>query len=442
MEKSTSSQASGISIFPLLMVNFIGTLGYSIIIPFLVFLVNRFGGNSVLYGILGSTYPLFQLIGAPLLGRWSDMYGRKKILLLSQAGTFISWCILITALLIPITELFEIHSPELGDFVFTWPLVILFLARAFDGLTGGNVSVANAYLADISDDQNRKANFGKLGMSANLGFILGPVLAGVLGATVYKELIPVSVALLISLAAIFVIAFFLPESKCKPLTESPDRDSMRKVLGQEHKDCYSFGENDDDEGEEITLAHLLQFPNIPFILALYFLIFLGFNIFYTAFPVHAAGKLGWDVTQLGIYFSVLSGLLILVQGPILSLLSPHFSDEALTIVGSLILAGSFVCLSSDVMWIIYSSAIFFALGNGLMWPSYLSILSKTAKPRYQGYLQGVATSLGSLASIIGLIGGGILYGYLEKQTFLLATAVMLVVFLLCLRLPLMHQAKA
>ena len=93
------------------------------------------------------------------------------------------------------------------------PLIFLFMARALDGLTGGNVSVANAYLSDISTDQNRKANFGKMAMSSSLGFIIGPAIAGVLGSTVYKEAIPVLTAALISAVAIYLIWFKLPESK-------------------------------------------------------------------------------------------------------------------------------------------------------------------------------------------------------------------------------------
>src|SRR5215510_300121 len=132
-------------LFPILLVNFIGTLGFSIVLPFLVFLVKDFGGNAIVYGMLGATYSAFQLIGAPIMGKWSDHYGRKKILLLSNAGTLVGWIF------------------------FILPLLLLFLARAIDGITGGNISVANAYLADISSDENRSRNFGKMAISGNLG---------------------------------------------------------------------------------------------------------------------------------------------------------------------------------------------------------------------------------------------------------------------------------
>src|ERR687892_2377252 len=184
-----------ISLFPLLLINFTGTIGFSIVLPFLVFLVTDFGGNAILYGILAATYPAFQLIGSPILGRWSDTYGRKKILLLSHAGTLAGWIIFLVALFLPVNNLLNIDIMVIGTFAITLPLAVLFLARAIDGLTGGNVSVADAYVADISSDENRSRNFGKMGMASNLGFVIGPAIAGILGATIYGEVLPVSVAL-------------------------------------------------------------------------------------------------------------------------------------------------------------------------------------------------------------------------------------------------------
>src|SRR5215213_4772373 len=146
------------SLFPILLVNFVGTLGFSIVLPFLIFLVMKFGGDAVIYGLLAATYPAFQLIGAPLLGRWSDIYGRKKVLLLSHGGTLSGWIIFLIALFLPVNNLLNINSTIIGTFVITLPLAALFLARAIDGLTGGNVSVADAYVADISSDENRSKN--------------------------------------------------------------------------------------------------------------------------------------------------------------------------------------------------------------------------------------------------------------------------------------------
>lgn len=164
--------------------NFVGTLGFSIVVPFLVFLVTQWGGNALVYGLIGATYSAFQLIGAPILGRWSDRYGRRKILLLSQLGTLVSWIIFLIAFFVPVRILGDIDSTTLGQFTLTLPLVLLFLARAADGITGGNISVANAYLADITDEEDRSRNFGRMALSGNLGFVLGPALAGLLGATI------------------------------------------------------------------------------------------------------------------------------------------------------------------------------------------------------------------------------------------------------------------
>jgi DHA1 family tetracycline resistance protein-like MFS transporter len=226
------------SIFPLFLITFIGTLGFSIVLPFLVFLVIDLGGNAIVYGILSATYPAFQLIGAPILGRWSDIYGRKKILLLSHGGTLAGWMIFLIALFLPVNNLFSIDSSIIGTFVITLPLAALFLARAIDGLTGGNVSVANAYVADISSDENRSKNFGKLAISSNLGFIVGPALAGILGATVYGEVLPVLAALILSLAVLAVIVFVLKETKCSILMKIPEKNNVGRVFSFESKECY------------------------------------------------------------------------------------------------------------------------------------------------------------------------------------------------------------
>jgi MFS transporter, DHA1 family, tetracycline resistance protein len=229
-----------IPLYPLLLINFIGTLGFSIVLPFLVFLVIEFGGNAIVFGILAAMYPAFQLIGAPILGRWSDIYGRKKVLLLSHGGTLAGWIIFLFALFLPVENLFSINSALIGTFVITLPLVMLFIARALDGITGGNVSVANAYLADISTDVNRSKNFGKMAISANLGFIVGPAIAGILGSTIYKEVLPVLAALVLTLITLFVIGFTFKESKPAAMIQVPEKGNSGKVFAQECKECYTI----------------------------------------------------------------------------------------------------------------------------------------------------------------------------------------------------------
>ncbi|MGB7557408.1 MAG: MFS transporter [Nitrososphaeraceae archaeon] len=412
------------------MVNFVGTLGFSIVLPFLVFLVMKFGGDAIVYGLLAATYPAFQLIGAPLLGRWSDIYGRKKVLLLSNVGTSVGWILFLFALFLPAEKSFTIDLTFLGTIIIIAPLVLLFLARAIDGITGGNISIANAYLADLSSDETRSKNFGKMAISSNLGFILGPALAGILGGTIYGEILPVTAALVLSLVTLFVIGFLLRESR--PLSEEilvPEEGTIRKVFAQECRDCYST------EGtKKPRFRDIFRLEHISFLLLLYFFIFLGFNIYYAAFPTHAANDLKWSITQLGIFYAVLSGIMVLVQGPILRKALKKFSEEKLVIIGSLILGTNFILFVSNNIVSIGGAVVLFAVGNGLMWPSFMSILSRRAGSKLQGAVQGVAGSFGGLASIIGLILGGFLYNSIGGATFLICAGIIYAIFVMSFRL--------
>ena len=181
----------------------------------------------------------------------------------------------------PLKSLLAYISPYIGTVVVAVPLLILFIARAIDGITGGNVSIANAYLADLSSDTTRSKNFGKMAISSNLGFILGPALAGILGGTIYGATLPVLLALILSLVTIAVIFFMLKESK--PKAEEvlvPEEGTIRKVFSQECKECYSTTDT-----KKSRLQDVFKLKYIPYLLVLYFLIFLGFNIYYAAFPL-------------------------------------------------------------------------------------------------------------------------------------------------------------
>ena len=308
-----SNAQNKIQLFPILLINFIGTLGFSIVLPFLVFLVKDFGGNAIVFGILSATYPAFQLIGAPILGRWSDTYGRKKVLLLSNAGTLVGWIFFLVALFLPKENILSINSSLLGTFVITLPLLVLFFARLIDGLTGGNISVANAYLADISSNENRSNNFGKMAISSNLGFIVGPGLAAILGSTIFGNALPVLAALILSLVTLIVISLSLKEFKSSPgMMLVPEKGTIRKVFAQECKECYNI-----EDPKRLRLKDVFKLKQISFLLMLYFLIFLGFNIFYATFPIQAVNGLKWSVTQLGAFYAALSRMLVLVEGPVL-----------------------------------------------------------------------------------------------------------------------------
>jgi MFS transporter, DHA1 family, tetracycline resistance protein len=420
------------SLFPILLVNFVGTLGFSIVLPFLVFLVMKFGGDAIVYGLLAATYPAFQLIGSPILGRWSDTFGRKKVLLLSNVGTSVGWILFLLALFLPAEKSFSINIPFIGTFVVIVPLFILFLARAIDGITGGNISVANAYLSDLSSDESRSKNFGKIAISSNLGFILGPALAGILGGTNFGSILPVLAALILSLVTIIVISILLKESKGIPSSKEilvPEETTIRKIFAQECRETYSTVNTIKPRFQDV-----FKLRHISFLLVLYFLIFLGFNIYYAVFPTHAANDLKWSITQLGIFYAVLSGIMVLVQGPVLRKALKKFSEEKLVFIGSLILATNFILFVSNNIFAVGGAVVLFAVGNGLMWPSFMSILSRRAGSNLQGAVQGVAGSFGGLASIVGLTLGGFLYNSIGVASFLISAGVILVVFVMSFRL--------
>ncbi|MEJ2184679.1 MAG: MFS transporter [Gemmatimonadota bacterium] len=412
---------------PILAVNFVATLGFSIVLPFLVYLVTRFGGNAFVYGVMGATYSFFQLIGAPVLGRWSDRIGRKRVLFLSQLGTALSWAIFLVALALPATPVLHARSGVLGTFTVTLPLAALFVARALDGLTGGNASVANAYLADITPDRDRTSNFGRLAVSANLGFIVGPALAGLLGATAWREAAPVTAALLISVVACVMIVVGLRESTPCSRARIPDRPTTPRVLGQESRDCFQGTQDGARPWTKVA-----RMPMVPRLLVLNFLVFLAFNIFYVVFPVYVVRDLHWPLSTTGVFFGVLSLLMVLVQGPVLTWAGRHWSERTLVLAGSGILAASFPFFgASHAAWLFTGAAIL-ALGNGLMWPSLLALLSRAAGAEAQGGVQGLAGSASALASIAGLIVGGVLFGFLGPGTFLLSAAITALVCLFAL----------
>jgi MFS family permease len=425
-----------VSIFPILTVNFAGTLGFSIVMPSLVFLVTRFGGNAFVFGLMGATYSFFQLLGAPLLGRWSDRYGRRRVLFLSELGTLVSWAVFLIAITLPDLPLANIDSKVLGAFMLTVPLVALFLARALAGVTGGNVSIANAYLADISDDADRSVSFGKMAVASNLGFVFGPALAGLLGAVGMGEVFTVVAALLISVMACLIIAFGLPDSTPCVLGADPEHVNVRKLFGQAQKECFSM-----PAARKLSLAEILMLPSMKLLLAVYFLVFFAFNLFYVAFPVYATTGIHWSLSQIGVYFAAMGLMMALVQGPVLKRLSRHWSERKLVLGGSVLLAASFPFFMSGSAAMIYSGTALLAVGNGIMWPSLLAILSQTTERSVQGTVQGFASSAGAVASIAGLLLGGMLYASLGSRVFLASAILVALTCGLSFFLPAKSKAK-
>ena len=412
-------------LLPILSIHFVGTMGFSIVLPFLIFLVIRLGGNAFIYGVMGATYSTFQLIGAPILGKWSDQFGRRRILLLSQLGTLLAWGLFLLALMMPITPIQKVDHWLTGQFVLTIPLLMLFIARALDGITGGNISVANAYMADVSDEKNRSKNFGLMSVAGNLGFVLGPAIAGLIGQFGDGEFLPVATAFAISGFAAFLVFALLPESKPCTILKRLENEGVSASLGHSHKECYPI-----QVEEERSFWQIIRVPQLTFLLMINFLVFLGFNFFYITFPVFAVKQLNWALSDTGTFFASLGLMMAVVQGPILGWASQRLSEKTLSITGSLLLALAFWCFNSNEGWMMYVAAAGLALGNGLLWPSVLAMISKSVKPSEQGRVQGISGSLGSLASILGLLIGGMLYEYWGGNVFYLSMGIMSVIFIL------------
>ncbi len=403
---------------PILAVHFLGTLGLSLVLPFLVFIVADLGGASWTYGLLGATYSIFQLFGAPALGRWSDRVGRRPVLVASQLGTLTAWLLFFVALSLPVSSLGELRGASI-----TVPLVLVFLARALDGATGGNVSVANSYVADLTRETPalRQRAFGRMGMAANVGFVIGPAAAGLLGGTSWGARLPVAIAA--AFAALTSAAIILwirePARRCD---EGPPPSSSMIESGL-HQQTKGRAHDEGDASAALGRRDVRQ------LLVATFIIFLGFNFFYAAFPVHADEAFEWSTGQLGIYFAVLSGMMIVAQGPVLSFVSRRVGPRATFAGGMLMLALALASLTLPPGAVTYLGAALFALGNGLAWPTFQARVAEVGGAR-QGAVQGAATSASSLASILGLVAGGALYPALGSTLFIAGASMFIVVLAL------------
>src|SRR5512138_3410700 len=178
-------------ILPAFIIVLIDLLGLTVIIPVLPLYSVRFGADPLLYGLLGASYPLMQFIGAPVLGRLSDRVGRKPVLVISQIGTLIGFIVL----------------------GFASSLWMLFLARIIDGISGANISTAQAVITDSTTEKNRTQGLGLIGAAFGLGFVIGPIIAFVaLSLSGNNYAVPAFVAAAFSLTSILLTAFWLPET--------------------------------------------------------------------------------------------------------------------------------------------------------------------------------------------------------------------------------------
>ena len=204
---------------------FVDLLGFGLILPLLPYYADAYGATPFVVGLLAASYAAAQLVGAPVLGRLSDRYGRRPILLISIAGTVVGFLLL--GLAEPLGRALAGNSSAATTNAII--LAILFLSRILDGVTGGNISVAQAYITDVTDEENRARGLGLIGAAFGLGFIIGPALGGALSAG-ERYAVPAFVAAAIAALNWFAVLFWLPESLTEESKAELAKQPARSIL--------------------------------------------------------------------------------------------------------------------------------------------------------------------------------------------------------------------
>ena len=354
----------------LFLIVFIDLLGFSLILPLLPFYAETFGATPFQIGLLVAAYAAAQLVGAPLLGRMSDRFGRRPVLLISLIGTFIGFLIL----------------------GFANSLWMLFASRLLDGFTGGNISVAQAYITDVTDEKDRAKGLGLLGAAFGIGFIIGPAVGGSL--SVYGFAVPAFVAAGLSFISILGVIFFLPES----LTAEA-RAKLKKNAKQ-----------------EISLRNLwaaINRPRVGPLLNIRFFYGLAFATFQTIFPLYAQYKLGLDARNTGFVLTYVGILVVFVQGFLVGWLAARFNEYRLIFLASflmMIVLFAWALVPNLIALLIVLAPL--AVAAGILNTLLNSTLSKAVYPEEVGGTLGLSASLESLTRVISPTAGGILIGSL------------------------------
>jgi DHA1 family tetracycline resistance protein-like MFS transporter len=374
---------------------FIDLIGFGMVIPVLPYYANTppFNATPREIGFLVATYSVMQFIFSPILGRLSDKYGRRPILFISLLGSAI------------------------GYFVIGWAgtLTLVFAGRIIGGVTGGNISTAQAYIADVTSKKDRAKGMGLFGAAFGLGFIFGPALAGILSK--YGVQVPFYFAGVLSTLNAVALLFILPESL---------RPEMRAKLPiRKGRFTEMFESLGNREFRELNIV--------------YFLLVTAFSIMTYAFVLYTAFRFGFTPEQNGYLFAFVGVVAIVVQGGLIGRLVRVFGEAKLVIVGCVMMMASLFATpiigpaAGGLTMLLLSTALL-AIGNSIASPGLTSLASKTADEQDQGRALGILQSGASLARAVGPILGGVLLNNALNtiddnslyRTFWVASAIMLV----------------
>lgn len=367
---------------------FVDLLGFGLILPLLPYYADSYGATPLIVGLLTASYAAAQLLGAPLLGRLSDRYGRRPILLVSIFGTFVGFVLLGVA-------------EPLGEWLASWLglaastntiiLSLLFTSRVADGLTGGNISVAQAYITDVTTDENRAQGLGMIGAAFGLGFIIGPATGGLLSTWGFA--VPAFAAAGLAFLNLIAVYIYLPES----LTS----EKRAAMVARKIEASFSLK----------ALWEALNRPRVGPLLHIRFFFGLAFSIFQTIFALYAQYRLDLDARATGFILTYVGVLSVFVQGFAVGKLSSRFKDNRLVLVSTILMAVSlfgWAFVPNVITLLIIMAPLAFA--GGILGTILNSALSKAVYTEEVGGTLGLAASLESATRVIAPSLGGFLLG--------------------------------